>query len=84
MYLFGFPWRKEGNCIGVENFEGILAQMTVIGYSDKEACAYLIDEEGAYYRWSCPKQLYGRAVLSQCTRRWRKSQIQSVADNVKG
>ena len=81
LYLFGFPWRKEGNCIGVENFEGILAQMTVIGYSDKEACAYLIDEEGAYYRWSCP---YGRAVLSQCTRRWRKSQIQSVADNVKG
>ncbi len=55
LYLFGFPWRKEGNCIGVENFEGILAQMTVIGYSDKEACAYLIDEEGAYYRWSCPK-----------------------------
>lgn len=55
LYLFGFPWRKEGNCIGVENFEGILAQMTVIGYSDEEACAYLIDEEGAYYRWRCPK-----------------------------
>lgn len=55
LYLFGFPWRKEGSCIGVENFEGILAQTTVIGYSDEEACAYLIDEVGAYYRWHCPK-----------------------------
>lgn len=55
LYLFGFPWRKEESCIGVENFEGILAQTTVIGYSDEEACAYLIDEEGTYYRWSCPK-----------------------------
>lgn len=40
----------------MENFEGVLAQMTVIDYSDEKGCAYLVDEEGDYYQWVCPKE----------------------------
>ena len=31
----------------MENFEGILAQMTVIGH--QQGCVYLMDEEGVFY-----------------------------------
>lgn len=53
-YLCGFAWKKEE--ANVENFEGVLAQMTVIGYLVETGCAYLMDEEGDYYQWACPKE----------------------------
>ena len=62
----------------MENFEGVLAQMTVIDYSDEKGCAYLVDEEGDYYQWVCPKE----AVWKGCAVSMNP-EMEKIADTVR-